>query len=131
MAFYSVSSVIFYQDDGSTGLWTPSVQPNISIAYNKSYDGNIVNQAVGGETYTVQKFGGRYSWDLEWSFLTETDRTNAEALLDYTDGTLNDFQWTPNGGTNKYEVYLTQDGFSFNEVAYRAFSLKISMIQKL
>ena len=131
MAFVSVSSVIFYQENGSTALWTPAVQPNINIGYESNYAGIISNQAFGGETYTVEKYGKRYAWDLEWSFLTEAERTNAEALIDYADGKLNWFQWTPDGGTTKYSVYFEQDNFQFQEVAFRAFPLKVRMIEKL
>ena len=131
MAFVSVSSVIFYEDDGSSVLWTPAIQPNINIGYESNYEGIISNQAFGGEKYTVEKYGKRYAWNLEWSFLTEAERTNAEALVDYADGRLNWFQWTPDGGSTKYSVYFEQDSFQFQEVAYRAFSVSFRMIEKL
>ncbi len=67
--------------------------------------------------------------------ITETERsgggTNAEALIDYVDGRLNWFRWTPDGGTTKYSVFMSQDTFAITEVAYRAFSLSLGFIEKL
>ena len=131
MAFVSVSSVIFYAQDGSTAKWTPAIQPNVNIGYESNYAGIISHQALGGETYTVEKYSKRYAWDLEWSFLTEAERTNAETIIDYADGRLNWFQWTPDGGTTKYSVYFEQDNFQFQEIAHKTFSLKVRMIEKL
>ena len=131
----SISSTIFYQQDGSTALWTPGHQPDMSATYGRDYGGISVNQAYGGETYTVERFGLRRFWNLSWTYLSETERsggsTNAEVLIDYTDGQLNWFQWTPDGGTTKYSVYMSQDTFEITEVAYRAFSLSLSFIEKL
>jgi len=131
----SISSTIFYQQDGSTVLWTPGHQPDMNVTYGRDYTGVSVNQAYGGEKYTIERFGLRRFWSLSWSFLSETERsggsTNAEVLIDYADGQLTWFQFTPNGGTNKYSVYMRQDTFELTEVAYRVFSLSLSFIEKL
>tara|TARA_Y100000592_G_C5325482_1_gene246922 strand:- start:144 stop:539 length:396 start_codon:yes stop_codon:yes gene_type:complete len=131
MAIKSISDVIFYEQDGSTVLWNPAVQPNISASYGVNYEGTIVNQAYGGEQYTVQKHGRRYSWVMDWSYLSETERDNADNLLDYADGQFQFFQFTPNGGTDKYSVYFDQNTHEFQEIAFRVFSLSLSFIEKL
>ena len=127
----SISSTIFYQQDGSSVLWTPTHQPDMSATYGTDYSGISANQAYGGEMYTIERFGKRRFWNLSWTFLNESERNYAEAVIDYADGRLNWFTWTPDGGSTKYSVFMTQDTFDLTEVAYRAFSLSLSFIEKL
>jgi len=130
MAITAITSVVFYNQSASA-LWTPTVQPDMNAGYTRDYGGIISNQAFGGQTYTVEKFGLRKSWNLSWSFLGETDRDNADTLIAYTKGRLNWFKFSPNGGTTKFDVYFTVDQLQFQEVAYRAYSLSIPIIEKL
>jgi hypothetical protein len=68
---------------------------------------------------------------MDWSYLSETERDNADNLLDYADGQFQFFQFTPNGGTDKYSVYFDQNTHEFQEIAFRVFSLSLSFIEKL
>ena len=130
MAITPISSVVFYNQSASA-LWTPTIQPDMNAEYTRDYNGIITNQAYGGETYTIEKFGLRKGFTLSWSFLGETDRDNADTLIAYAEGRLNWFKYSPNGGTTKIDVYLTIDSITFQEVAYRAYSLSLPLIQKL
>ena len=71
----AISTAAF--DDGSDGAskatYTPGRNPNIGVGYGTDYSGIVENQAVGGEVYTVERFGKRRSWSMNYTFLNSTD----------------------------------------------------------
>ena len=73
-------------DGGSKGTFTPSINPNIGVGYGTDYSGIVRNQAVGGEVYTVERFGKRRSWSMNYTFLSSADQAKLQALIDYADG---------------------------------------------
>ena len=77
-------------DDGSDGAskatYTPGRNPNIGVGYGTDYAGIVENQAVGGEVYTIERFGKRRSWSMNYTFLNSTDQAKLQALIDYADG---------------------------------------------
>jgi hypothetical protein len=84
----AITSAAF--DDGSNGAskatFTPSRNPNIGVQYGTDYTGVLVNQAVGGEVYTVERYGKRRTWSMTYTFLNATDQAILQVLIDYADG---------------------------------------------
>ena len=84
----AISTAAF--DDGNDGAskatYTPSINPNVGVMYGTNYEGIIRNQAIGGEVYTVERFGKRKAWSMTYSFLNSTDQGKLQALIDYADG---------------------------------------------
>ena len=78
-------------DGGSKTTFSPSRNPNIGVQYGTNYEGIIRNQAIGGEVYTVERFGKRRGWSMTYSFLDSTDQGKLQALIDYADGRKNFF----------------------------------------
>jgi hypothetical protein len=130
----AISSAAF--DDGSDGAskasFTPSRNPNIGVQYGADYSGIVRNQAVGGEVYTVERFGKRRSWSMSYAFLSSADQVLLQALIDYADGRKTFFYFSEdNFGTTGIKVRFNQDSFAFEEVAQGATSITLSIIEQL
>jgi len=84
----AISTAAF--DDGNDGAskstYSPSRNPNIGVQYGTDYSGVIRNQAIGGEVYTVERYGKRRSWSMTYTFLSAADQAKLQALIDYADG---------------------------------------------
>ena len=119
-------------DGGSKGTYTPGRNPNIGVGYGTDYSGIVENQAVGGEVYTVERFGKRRSWSMNYTFLSSADQAKLQALIDYADGRKTFFYFSEdNFGTTGIKVRFDQDTFSFEEVAQGATSITLNIIEKL
>ena len=119
-------------DGGSKATYTPSINPNIGVGYGTDYSGTVVNQAVGGEVYTVQRYGKRKTWQMNYSFLNSTDQAKLQALIDLVDGRKDVFYFSEdNFGTAGTKVRFDQDSFAFEEVAQGATSITFSIIEQL
>ena len=119
-------------DGGSKSTYTPGINPNIGVGYGTDYSGTVVNQAVGGEVYTVQRYGKRKTWQMNYSFLNSTDQAKLQALIDLVDGRKDVFYFSEdNFGTAGTKVRFDQDSFAFEEVAQGATSLTFSIIEQL
>lgn len=119
-------------DGGSKGTFTPSINPNIGVGYGTDYSGIVRNQAVGGEVYTVERFGKRRSWSMNYTFLSSANQALLQALIDYADGRKTFFYFSEdNFGTTGIKVRFNQDTFAFEEVAQGATSITLSIIEQL
>ena len=117
---------------GSKSTFTPDRNPNIGVQYGTNYEGIIRNQAIGGEVYTVERFGKRRGWAMTYSFLNSTDQGKLQALIDYADGRKNFFFFSEdNFGTTGIKVRFDQDTFAFEEVAQGATSITLNLIAQL
>tara|TARA_Y100001973_G_scaffold1293_1_gene1838 strand:- start:1363 stop:1758 length:396 start_codon:yes stop_codon:yes gene_type:complete len=119
-------------DGASKGTFTPDRNPNIGVQYGTNYEGIIRNQAIGGEVYTVERFGKRRGWAMTYSFLNSTDQGKLQALIDHADGRKNFFFFSEdNFGTTGIKVRFDQDTFAFEEVAQGATSITLNLIEQL
>lgn len=130
----AISTAAF--DDGDNGAskatFSPGINPNIGVQYGTNYEGIISNQAIGGEVYTVERFGKRRGWAMTYSFLNSTDQGKIQALIDYADGRKNFFFFSEdNFGTTGIKVRFDQDTFAFEEVAQGATSITLNLIEQL
>ena len=130
----AISTAAF--DDGDNGAskatFSPGINPNIGVQYGTNYEGIISNQAIGGEVYTVERFGKRRGWAMTFAFLNSTDQGKIQALIDYADGRKNFFFFSEdNFGTTGIKVRFDQDTFAFEEVAQGATSITLNLIEQL
>lgn len=130
----AISTAAF--DDGDNGAskstFTPSRNPNIGVEYGTNYQGVLRNQAIGGEVYTIERFGKRRTFTMTYSFLTSADQAKLQALIDYADGRKNFFFFSEdNFSTTGIKVRFDQDSFAFQEVANGATSITFSIIEQL
>ena len=130
----AISSAAFGTSDSGANksTYTPSRNPNIGVQYGSNYTGILRNQAMGGEVYTVERFGKRRSWSMTFSFLNSTDQGKLQALIDYADGRKTFFYFSEdNFNTTGIKVRFDQEVFTFEEVAQGATSLTINLIEQL
>ena len=133
----AISTAAF--DDGSDGAskatYTPSRNPNIGVSYQTNYEGIVQNQAIGGEVYTVERYGKRKGWSMVYTFLSSADQAKLQALIDYADGRKNVFYFAEDdfasSGTNSVKVRFDQDVFNFEEVAQGVTSITLNLIEQL
>lgn len=133
----AISTAAF--DDGNDGAskatYSPSRNPNIGVQYSTDYSGVVRNQAVGGEIYTVERYGKRRTWSMSYTFLSAADQVKLQALIDYAKGRKTFFYFAEDdfasSGTNSVKVRFNQDVFSFEEVAQGATSITLSIIEQL
>ena len=122
-------------DGGSKGTFSPSRNPNIGVQYGTDYSGIIRNQAIGGEVYTVERYGKRRSWSMTYTFLSAADQAKLQALIDYADGKKTFFFFAEDdfasSGTNSVKVRFNQDNFAFEEVAQGVTSITLNIIEQL
>jgi len=130
----AISTAAF--DDGDNGAskstFSPSRNPNIGVEYGSNYQGVLKNQAIGGECYTIERFGKRRTFTMTYSFLTSADQAKLQALIDFADGRKNFFFFSEdNFSTTGIKVRFDQDSFAFQEVANGATSITFSIIEQL
>ena len=130
----AISTAAF--DDGDNGAskstFSPSRNPNIGVEYGSNYQGVLKNQAIGGECYTIERFGKRRTFTMTYSFLTSADQAKLQALIDFADGRKNFFFFSEdNFSTTGIKVRFDQDFFAFQEVANGATSITFSIIEQL
>jgi hypothetical protein len=127
----SISSAAFStaSNGSDKGTYTPSVNPNIGTKYETNYDGVVLTQAIGGETYSVERYGKRIGWTIKYTFLRTADRDKLQLLIDQADGKKNTFYFSEDNFSTSTQVRFDQDSFSFDEVAQEAYSISFKMIQ--
>lgn len=117
-------------DGTAKATYTPDVNPNIGTKYGTNYSGILQNQAVGGETYSVERYSKQKEWSIKYSFLTAANMAKLQLLVDYADGKKNTFFFSEdNFSTTGTQVRFNQSSFSFDEIAQGAFSISLKMIE--
>ena len=113
-------------DGTGNGDYTPSTNPSVGVRYGRNYNGIILNRAYDNTAYTVEKYGRKRSWTLNYSHLNSTDKGKLEVLFEYTEGQKNDFHFSEDGSNYSFNVRFTDKTFEFTEVAYNVFSISFS-----
>ncbi|QDP60003.1 MAG: hypothetical protein GOVbin4580_23 [Prokaryotic dsDNA virus sp.] len=124
-----ITAVKFGEDTSGTnnGNYSPSTNPSIGVRYSNAYRGITVNRALDNTAYTVERYGRKKGFQLNYTFLPEADRDKLEALVAYTVGQKKSFFFSPAGTfSDDIEVRFTQNNFEFNEVAPNVYSTTIN-----
>ena len=129
----SISTIGFStaSNGSDKSTYSPSRNPNIGVTYGTNYEGIIRNQAIGGEVYTVERFGKRRYYTMTFSFLDSTDEGKLQALIDQADGRKNSFYYSPDDFSTSVLVRFDQDTFAFEEVANGATSITFTLIEQI
>ena len=78
-------------DGTGNGSYTPDTNPQVGVRYGRNYNGITVNRAYDNTAYTIEKWGRKRSWNLQYTHLDATDKSRLEALFEYTEGRKNGF----------------------------------------
>ena len=116
-------------DGTGNGSYTPSTNPQVGVRYGRNYNGIILNKAYNNTAYTVEKWGRKRSWTLQFSHLSSADKVKLEALFEYTEGQKNAFYFSEDGTNYSYNVRFVDKTFEFTEVAYNVFSISFSFAE--
>ena len=108
-------------DGTGNGSYTPSTNPQVGVRYGRNYNGIILNKAYNNTAYTVEKWGRKRSWTLQFSHLSSADKVKLEALFEYTEGQKNAFYFSEDGTNYSYNVRFVDKTFEFTEVAFNLF----------
>ena len=90
-----------------------------------------------GKKYSVKKHDLRKSWGLNYSYLSEADRTKLQNLHDAVDGTFDTFLFAEDNdfsgtlGTDYFTVRFTKDDLKFQQVASGAYSVSFTVEEEL
>lgn len=124
----AVTSAKFASASDGTGnsSYTPSTNPQVGVRYGRNYNGIILNKAYDNTAYTVEKYGRKRSWTLNYSHLNATDKAKLEVLFEYTEGQKNAFYFSEDGSNYSFNVRFSDKTFEFTEVAYNVFSISFS-----
>lgn len=124
----AVTSAKFARASDGTGVsdYTPSTNPSVGVRYGRNYNGIILNKAYDNTAYTVEKYGRKRSWTLNYSHLNATDKAKLEVLFEYTEGQKNAFYFSEDGSNYSFNVRFSDKTFEFTEVAYNVFSISFS-----
>tara|TARA_R100001510_G_C7656816_1_gene217297 strand:+ start:7911 stop:8303 length:393 start_codon:yes stop_codon:yes gene_type:complete len=120
---------------GSTS-YTPSVNVDLNVVYGRNYDIKV-NKSYSGKKYAVKKHDLRKSWSLQYSYLSESDRTKLQNLHDDVDGTFDTFLFSEDNdfsgtlGTDHFTVRFTNDDLKFQQIASGAYTVKFTVEEEL
>jgi len=118
-----------FKDDSPT--YTPTINPQIGTEVSKQYDGVVARKSLGGKTFaTANHNTSRIVRKLIYENLSESDKDRLVALIDYTKGQLNSFQYSEDGNT-WYTVRFTNNKLPVSETAYNAYSAEIQIEEQL
>jgi hypothetical protein len=118
-----------YKDDSPT--YTPTQNPNIGSEVSKTYDGIIVQKALGGKTYTFANHeSSRRQRRLIYENISESNKNRLVALHDYAKGQKTFFQYSEDGDT-WYAVRFVNNKLPVSETAYNVYRVEINIEEQL
>lgn len=123
-----------FKKDSTT--YNPTTNPDVQIGYGRNYN-IVVNESYSGKKYAVKKNDLRKSWSLNYSYLTESDRTTLQNLHDAVDGRFSTFLFSEDNdfsgtlGTDHFTVRFTKDNLKFQQIASGAYSVSFEIEEEL
>mgnify|MGYP003141353217 CR=1 FL=1 len=120
----------------SSTTYKPSTNVDVNITYGRKYD-IVVNKSYGGKKYTTKKHDLRKAWTVNYSYLSEADRTVLQNLHDAVDGTFDTFLFSEDNdfsgtlGTDHFTVRFSKDDLNFKQVASGAYSISFTIEEEL
>jgi len=113
-------------DGTNNSSYTPATNPQIGVRYGRNYNGIILNKAYDNTAYSIEKFGRKRSWVLQYTHLDSTDKGKLEALFEAMKGEKTAFYFSEDGSNYSFNVRFLQSEFEFVEVAYQVYSISFS-----
>jgi hypothetical protein len=102
--------------------------PNLNSKESKQFGVDVV-ESYGGNEYANKRHDGKRMWEISFSNLTETDKTNFESMRDAISTNFLKFLYYDD--SSYYWVRALKGSFEFTEVAYQAYNMNVKMIEQL
>ena len=97
------------------------------------YQGVDITQSLGGQKYATKRFGAQRAWRLTWDLITDTDKTNLEAMFDVVDGQTYPL-WVDFGDAATPKLHFVrfmQDRLDFQKQTHGVYTLTIDLQEEL
>ena len=131
----AITSVKFgtSQAGANSGLYSPTQNPNIGTELSKTYEGIIVQKALGGKTYTFANHeSSRRQRKLVYENISEANKNKLVALFDLVKGQKTSFFYSEDGfSTNGFEVRFVNNKLPVSETAYNVYRVEINIEEQL
>ena len=102
--------------------------PNLSGKESKVFGVDVV-ESYGGLEYANKRHDGKRVWEMSFSNLNETDKTNFETMRDAISTSFLKFIYYDD--TSYYWVRALPGSFEFTEVAYQSYNMNVKIIEQL
>ena len=102
--------------------------PNLNSKESKQFGVDVV-ESYGGNEYANKRHDGKRMWEISFSNLTETDKTNFESMRDAISTNFLKFLYYDD--SSYFWVRALSGSFEFTEVAYQAYNMNVKMIEQL
>jgi len=102
--------------------------PNLNSKESKQFGVDVV-ESYGGNEYANKRHDGKRMWEISFSNLTETDKTNFESMRDAISTNFLKFLYYDD--SSYHWVRALSGSFEFTEVAYQAYNMNVKMIEQL
>ena len=102
--------------------------PNLSGKESKMFGVDVV-ESYGGLEYANKRHDGKRVWEMSFSNLNETDKTNFEAMRDAISTNFLKFVYCDD--STYHWVRALPGSFEFTEVAYQSYNMNVKIIEQL
>lgn len=93
---------------GQIGLgkkFNVALEPDLPVGENHLYDGIYLSESQGGRRSSNERYGRRLRWELNWSYIPESEKANFETFLETVKGKMYPFWFTLNYNDNEPIFY--------------------------
>jgi len=113
--------------------FTTPFNPEVGVSYGSSFEGVQLMKSHSGQTYSIKKHGRQRTWDMNWNFIEDSDKTNFETMFQITEGNRFPLHFTIDSDSATPTFYYGRfiSNFSIQEVSYQRYSVQISIIEEL
>jgi len=102
--------------------------PNLNSKESKQFGVDVI-ESYGGNEYANKRHDGKRMWELSFSNLSETDKTNFEAMRDAISTNFLKFIYFDD--SLHYWVRALNGSFEFTEVAFQSYNMNIKIVEQL
>ena len=115
-----------------TAFTTP-FNPEVGVSFGSNFEGVQLMKSHSGQTYSVKRHGRQRTWDMNWNFIEDSDKTNFETMFQITDGDRFPLYFTVNSDSATPTFYYGRftSNFNIQEVSYQRYSVQISIREEL
>jgi hypothetical protein len=113
--------------------FTTPFNPEVGVSYGSNFEGVQLMKSHSGQTYSIKKHGRQRTWDMNWNFIEDSDKTNFEKMFEITEGDRFPLHFTVDSDSATPTFYYGRftSNFNIQEVSYQRYSVQISIIEEL
>jgi len=113
--------------------FTTPFNPEVGVSFGSSFEGVQLMKSHSGQTYSVKRHDRQRTWDMNWNFIENSDKTNFETMFQITDGDRFPLHFTIDSDSATPTFYYGRftSNFNIQEVSYQRYSVQISITEEL